>query len=218
MRIPISVSRSEIEKTIQFVDAGKLLIQRHRYGKIYEVRYLGRKYPPKFLVAETCRRLTGQPPKGLYGGKRPNNWLLKRGFDVFDKRTNKRFGFVAEDENVADVFPEGMPGYAIHRKIERNSKLAQRVKQKRLNETGDLSCEVCGFSFLHFYGQLGKPYIEAHHTIPISTYKRQQITSTSEIALVCANCHRMLHYYAEDLLSVSELRSIVKKTRFAANA
>ena len=42
-------------------------------------------------------------------------------------------------------------------------------------------------------GDLGKGYIEAHHTRPVAKLVTGERTKVSDLALVCANCHRMLH-------------------------
>ena len=79
----------------------------------------------------------------------------------------------------------------------RNSKIVQLAKAHALNtNNGRLKCECCSFDFLDFYGQIGITFIECHHKIHISTGER--ITKIEDLALVCSNCHRMLHRRLED--------------------
>lgn len=74
----------------------------------------------------------------------------------------------------------------------RNSRIVQLAKAHALNNNGGrLKCECCTFDFLTVYGQIGLNFIECHHKIQISTGKR--ITRIQDLALVCSNCHRMLH-------------------------
>jgi 5-methylcytosine-specific restriction protein A len=73
-------------------------------------------------------------------------------------------------------------------------------------EKGDLSCDACGFSFYKKYGARGAGYIEAHHTKPISELNGRVKTSADDIALVCSNCHRMLHRI-RPWLSIEGLRT-----------
>jgi len=40
---------------------------------------------------------------------------------------------------------------------------------------------------------LGRGFIQAHHTIPVSELRKESKTKVRDIALVCSNCHRMLH-------------------------
>jgi len=98
-------------------------------------------------------------------------------------------------------FPEGKVLYRVHKKRERNSKI---VKQKKSQATS-LACEVCGFDFSTVYGELGEGFIECHHTKPVSEYKPNEKTKLSDLALVCSNCHRMLHR-RRPWLGISELR------------
>ncbi|MDP3228187.1 MAG: HNH endonuclease [Acidovorax sp.] len=108
-------------------------------------------------------------------------------------------------EDGESSFGEGAEAYRMHHARERDPKLARRAKQKRLAETGALKCEVCNFDFSEEFGDLGAGYIEAHHTTPVSQLAGTRRTKLSELALVCANCHRMLHR-SNPLLDVPGMR------------
>ncbi|MER2109261.1 MAG: HNH endonuclease, partial [Solibacillus sp.] len=107
-----------------------------------------------------------------------------------------------------DEFAEGGILYRLHRERERNSKLVSEVKETALAK-GNLICEVCGMDFYQTYGELGKGYIECHHKIPLATYEPNQKTSKKDLALVCANCHRMLYRHLATL-TVDALQQIVQ--------
>ncbi|MFJ8491373.1 HNH endonuclease [Streptomyces sp. NPDC094038] len=51
---------------------------------------------------------------------------------------------------------------------------------------------MCSFGFTAAYGELGDGYIEVHHSLPLHV---SGVTETGllELALLCANCHRMCH-------------------------
>lgn len=57
---------------------------------------------------------------------------------------------------------------------------------------GTLACEACGFDFGKMYGERGAGYIEVHHVNPLHVTGPTK-TSLDDLALVCANCHRMCH-------------------------
>lgn len=80
-----------------------------------------------------------------------------------------------------------------HKRIERNPQIVDIVKTQRQKIDPNLHCDVCGFSFVEHYGKLGKNFIEAHHKMPLSEYEKSHTTNASDFALVCSNCHRMLH-------------------------
>ncbi|WP_431027791.1 HNH endonuclease [Lysinibacillus sp. LZ02] len=58
---------------------------------------------------------------------------------------------------------------------------------------GKLVCEVCHFDFEKEYGKIGADYIEGHHTKPVSEMQPGEEIKVEDIAMVCVNCHRMLH-------------------------
>lgn len=111
-----------------------------------------------------------------------------------------------EDDEIA--FSEGKETYRLHRTRERNPRVVNLVKRKRLTEDGLLKCEICGFSFAETYGDLGEGFIEAHHTIPLSRVSEEVVTKETDIVLVCSNCHRMLHRI-RPWPSVEELANIL---------
>lgn len=80
----------------------------------------------------------------------------------------------------------------LHKRYERDPKLIAE-KRKAAAATGNLACEVCGFNFKAAYGDLGEGYIEVHHTKPVHTLLTGTKTQLDDLALLCANCHRMAH-------------------------
>ena len=74
-----------------------------------------------------------------------------------------------------------------------------------------MQCEVCGFIFKDMYGELGDGYIECHHIIPLADIELQKETKINDLALVCANCHRMLHR-KRPWITIEELKQIVNNT------
>ena len=81
----------------------------------------------------------------------------------------------------------------------------RKKKEIYHRQHGKLDCEVCGFDFNAVYGELGSGYIEAHHRVPLSELSGESKTRLDDLALVCSNCHRMLHREI-NTLSVDELK------------
>jgi len=90
---------------------------------------------------------------------------------------------------------------------ERNPKIIREAKNKVLKEGGELKCEICSFKFFDHYGERGKNYIEGHHKLPVSEMEANSVTKVDDIALVCSNCHRMVHT-KQPWLSIEELKNI----------
>ncbi|GAA0236216.1 hypothetical protein GCM10009527_035890 [Actinomadura nitritigenes] len=89
--------------------------------------------------------------------------------------------------------PEGRLLLRRHLVRERNRKLrSQKVAQARKTH-GEVACEVCGFDFERTYGPDGADYIECHHVVPLHASGETR-TKLADLALLCANCHRMIHH------------------------
>jgi len=88
---------------------------------------------------------------------------------------------------------EGKKKIRSHLSRERSPFLMAIVKTQRKQEDPLLKCDVCKFSFIERYGDLGEDFIEGHHIIPLASLEEGQRTKPEDIALVCSNCHRMIH-------------------------
>lgn len=95
-----------------------------------------------------------------------------------------------------------------HRAYERDRKLVDRKKQQVMRRFGKLSCEVCGFDFRERYGERGVGFIECHHIRPVSELVEPRKTTLEDLALLCANCHRMVHA-KRPWLSIDQLSRLV---------
>lgn len=78
------------------------------------------------------------------------------------------------------------------RRRERDRGIRKRKIQAVVAAGEDIACEVCGFDFGRVYGERGDGYIEVHHVRPLHV-SGETDTRLDDLALVCANCHRMCH-------------------------
>jgi predicted HNH restriction endonuclease len=81
---------------------------------------------------------------------------------------------------------------------------------------GRLVCEVpgCLFDFYKRYGDIGYGYAQVHHKRPLGqTRSRGRKTTLEDLAVVCANCHAMIHKGGGCLPIQSLLRSKHAKIR-----
>jgi putative restriction endonuclease len=109
-----------------------------------------------------------------------------------------------------DAFMEAEEGRAtlrIHLRRERSRKLIEAFKAT----LDDPRCEACGLSFAETYGELGDGYIEAHHTIPVGELDEHGKTKLTDLAALCANCHRIIH--KNDLMPVHQLARFLTQRR-----
>lgn len=87
---------------------------------------------------------------------------------------------------------EGSVKSYVAKRRERDPKLRD-AKIKSATAGGEqLACEVCSFDFEMRYGSRGRGYIEVHHKNPLHV-TGEVVTELEDLALLCANCHRMVH-------------------------
>jgi len=116
-----------------------------------------------------------------------------------------------EEDPDEESFPEGRILYRIHKQRERDREVIEKAKAKML-QRGPLSCCICKFDFAARYGKIGEGFIEGHHTKPLADLTRETKTRVEDIALVCSNCHRMLHRKRPWLTIAAMSSLLVKRT------
>lgn len=151
-------------------------------------------------------------PKKIFDTK---NYRIVKPTELDEKVFNSLYSlaqeYVAEDDyGYESEFPEGKEVERRHKLRERNQAVIKAAKDSFKQKEGKLFCQVCGFDFYEKYGEIGCDFIEGHHTIPISELKGEVKTKKKDIALVCSNCHRMLHR-RRPWLEMKELKKIINK-------
>ena len=120
----------------------------------------------------------------------------------------------------AEVPPESVTGglsqaeenqrrQRIHFVRERDRRLVMEKKRQVLESRGYLACEVCGFDFEARYGEHGRGFIECHHKRPLHTNEETVVTNLDDLAVVCSNCHRMIHAH-KTWLSMEEVKGLLR--------
>lgn len=79
-----------------------------------------------------------------------------------------------------------------HLKRERNRGLRDKKIASAKKAGRAVACEVCFFNFRTTYGPRGHDYIDVHHVLPLHA-SGPTTTHLEDLALLCANCHRMIH-------------------------
>ena len=101
---------------------------------------------------------------------------------------------VATDSELEAMEGAERIAFVRHRKREQFLRDAKVVEARKLGN-GRLKCEVpgCGFDFEIVYGELGRDYAQVHHLKPLGDRTTPSQTRLTDLVVVCANCHAMIH-------------------------
>lgn len=165
--------------------------------------------PVRVIVCDGKMRSAGNPEAKASQVKRrlldPVTWAVTR--------YNWATGECSLERGVLPIPPaefsvdeelEGFEGslrkrFVIHRR--REAKMRRlKIEEALLHNNGHLVCEVpnCGFDFLTRYGVLGNRYAQVHHKLPLSAAPKEgRRIRLNDLAVVCANCHAMIHRHGE---------------------
>jgi 5-methylcytosine-specific restriction enzyme A len=100
-----------------------------------------------------------------------------------------------EDDAVRALEGEERLVMVLHRSRERALREAKLATARREAPDGRLRCEVpgCGFDFHERYGAIGEGYAQVHHLQPLADLDGPKEMTLADLAVVCANCHAMIH-------------------------
>ena len=97
----------------------------------------------------------------------------------------------AEVDQAEEIeFYEGRLLTQRHMRRERSAALRRALLKKRQGDA--MRCDICGEAHADLPADLRAAAFEAHHVVPIATVG-EGATKLSDVALVCATCHRLLH-------------------------
>lgn len=116
-----------------------------------------------------------------------------------------------DDDDADEVFKEGQFTTRMHKTRERSRRIRKRLlKSKR--KSGPLSCDLCGAQSPTADTRYEDAMFEGHHIVPIAqSFTRE--TRLKDMALLCANCHRLIHRVIskeKKWLGVAEVRAHLK--------
>jgi 5-methylcytosine-specific restriction protein A len=120
-----------------------------------------------------------------------------------------------QDTQSGEDFEEAEEGRLLtrrHLSRERNRKLVEKKRKQAMRKHGRLACEACGFDFASRYGVRGQGFMECHHLKPIATLGEGEKTRLADLALLCSNCHRIIHR-SKPWLSVGDLKRLMVAAR-----
>jgi 5-methylcytosine-specific restriction protein A len=108
-------------------------------------------------------------------------------------------------------FAEGRAVTEAHKRIERNKSIRKQLLRAR-RKAGELRCEICANTGEVVDDAIQEAIFEAHHTKLIARTGEVH-TKLSDMALLCANCHRLIHRLMnlrKSWVSIKEARNLLR--------
>jgi len=87
----------------------------------------------------------------------------------------------------------------------KSKKRSAALRQAARTRAGGL-CAACGTDFSQVAGGLGRRCLVVHHTKQLKDRDQPDETQLADLAVVCANCHMMIHANPNRALSLAQLR------------
>ena len=98
---------------------------------------------------------------------------------------------------------EGGRKVVVSSRVERDPSL--RAEALRLHGH---DCMVCSFNFESAYGDWGRDFAEVHHLELLAERPEAYVTNPeTDLAVLCSNCHRMVHRRRDTVLDINELKA-----------
>jgi 5-methylcytosine-specific restriction enzyme A len=116
----------------------------------------------------------------------------------------------SSDGDNEEEFFEGRVITQLHKRRERDRKLRDRLLAAR-RKIGKLTCDMCRAHSKADDPILEDATFEAHHVLPIAM-AMERTTRLADLALLCANCHRLLHRaisIRKSWLGISEGKGVI---------
>jgi predicted HNH restriction endonuclease len=158
-------------------------------------------------------RYEGQFTYVSHTGAKPAHFMLQRANSANSLTTTILQDLEANELEQADPEDLEVTARLEGRKITvLTNKYERDVKNRKAAiQYHGLNCQACGFNFEAFYGPRGKDFIHVHHHKPISSYgDRVIINPKTDLAVLCANCHAIIHRYPHNPLSLEELKQLIE--------
>jgi hypothetical protein len=173
-----------------------------RFG---DIRIIGKK--GLVSLSKTYQILSGNKPKSnsAMGGFLQGNYTA--GVGEIKKGAYKKLSSNFADYKRLTELVELEEGdkYKSEREFRRRNAFLIALKKSN----SDYRCEICNTLYEENYGNIGHEFIIAHHLKPIGARAKSSLTRLQDIALVCSNCHDMLHKSVPPI-DIAKLREIIK--------
>jgi predicted HNH restriction endonuclease len=88
----------------------------------------------------------------------------------------------------------------------------QRLKRAALDAAKG-SCAVCATDYSNVLDGKGVRVLQVHHKKQLGQNDAPRLNTINDLAVVCANCHALIHMNAKKALTIEVLKSLLKEAR-----
>lgn len=159
-----------------------------------------------FFVAATVQQLTqeqGERIKKAYLKQYPKlRATLDELLDVTNQTEDAGNYPSSQGASASDI--EGMKAEVVQMK----SKRSRRLRRLAFLSANGM-CVVCDRDFSKLLGGRGVRVLQVHHKKQLSSRSAPSVTRVADLAVVCANCHMLLHLDSAKSLTVEKLRRML---------
>ncbi|PRY31789.1 hypothetical protein CLV58_12286 [Spirosoma oryzae] len=93
----------------------------------------------------------------------------------------------------------------------------RRLRNQALNRSKGV-CEACEVDFSKLLNGQGVRALQVHHRNQLALSDLSVITKLSDLAVVCANCHALIHMNRDKAIPVEELKQLLGNGQVTKNA
>jgi len=168
----------------------------------------GKQHPGYVVeVAGPYRYASLRDSFGDYQHQRPVRFTDLRPSDYWttgvSKGENKRWTLARVSEPTTFGLVEGARRQVLSTTIERKS-----ANRRACLDHHGYRCHVCDLLFEERYGEIGRGFIEVHHTRPLAQMDRpEDVDPIRDLVPLCPNCHAMIHKQKSEPFTVEQLRA-----------
>ncbi len=116
------------------------------------------------------------------------------------------------DSQTADSIAEALEGTRTEIK-HLTSKRSRRLRDSAFSNANGV-CAVCGRNFTNLLSGRGTRTLQVHHRKQLSAFEMPTVTTLEDLAVVCANCHCLLHLNPKKALLIEELKTMLSSENY----
>jgi 5-methylcytosine-specific restriction enzyme A len=89
---------------------------------------------------------------------------------------------------------------------------SRKLRDRALQEAGGI-CEACRVNFKRVLGGKGVRVLQVHHRRQFAATDAPRVTRLSDLAVLCANCHMLVHMDPDKAMPAEKLRPMLRRAR-----